>query len=264
MADRLLVLLFGDVIGVLERANEGDDPTFTYDAAYAAQGEVALSARLPIRREGFGAPRVAPYLAGLLPENPQTRAIWAARLDSDAEDAFAMLAQMGWDCPGAVQFCRPRELDALRARAGDFQEVNSSDIAQRLRNREQPASWTMPRGPEGNGVAPLYDVATGLSYDATTIERSIALSIGGERQLSRIGPKQWRKAADILTIDIETLEGRVAYLADSYPPAFERALADVADAPRASEVADRALPAVAAHCAKILDSLSGYQAHRPG
>jgi serine/threonine-protein kinase HipA len=422
VTDRLLVLLYGDVIGVLEREDAGDAATFAYSASYAADGEVALSARLPIRQAAFAAERVEPYLAGLLPENAETRALWASRLDADPDDAFAMLAQMGWDCPGAVQFCREEELDSLLEQPSDYMPVDDADIAERLRNlTEQPASWTMPeehwslggqqekfalaqreghwyeahgaaatthiikpgirhlhsqaliehvtmtasgalgidmartemtrfedqwaivverfdrvissdndvirfhqedmcqaigrmparkyesrggpqlrdmmtligkqasspeddaraladflvinlvagapdghsknismiRSPEGNWIAPLYDLATGLSYDTDKIDRSIALSIGGERQLSRIGPKQWAKAASIMGIDLEQLESRVAYLATHYPAHFEAALAEVQSAPGADEVAVRALPAIAEHCSKVLDGLSG-------
>lgn len=420
MTNRLLVLLYGDVIGVLEREGDGDAPAFTYAPSYAADGEVALSARLPIRQAVFPAERVAPYLAGLLPENAETRALWASRLDADPDDAFAMLAQMGWDCPGAVQFCRENELDALFEQPADYMALDGADIATRLRNlTEQPASWTMPeehwslggqqekfalaqrdgrwyeahgaaatthiikpgirhlhsqaliehvtmaaadalgidiartqlarfedqwaivverfdrvtsadnevirfhqedmcqaigrmparkyesrggpqlrdmtallgkqsssphddlraladflvinlvagapdghsknismiRAPEGNWIAPLYDLATGLSYDTDKVDRSIAVSIGGERQLSRIGPKQWAKAASILDIDLEQLESRVAYLASRFPTQFEAALAEVQEAPGADAVAARALPAIAEHCSKVLDGL---------
>lgn len=420
MTDRLLVLLYGDVIGVLEREGDGDAPAFTYASDYAADGDVALSARLPIRQHAFPAGRVTPYLAGLLPENDDTRALWASRLDADPDDAFAMLAQMGWDCPGAVQFCREDDLEAVLEQSTDYMEVSDADVAARLRNlSERPASWTMPeehwslggqqekfalahrdgrwyeahgaaptthiikpgirhlhsqaliehvtmaaanalgiviartqlarfedqwaivverfdrmtspdnevirfhqedmcqaigrmptrkyesrggpqlrdmmaligkqssspnddaraladflvinlvagapdghsknlsmiRAPEGNWVAPLYDLATALSYDTDKVERTIALSIGGERQLSRIGPKQWSKAASTLGIDLEQLKSRVAHLASRYPAEFEVALAEVQDAPGADEVAARALPAVEKHCSKVLDGL---------
>lgn len=113
----------------------------------------------------------------------------------------------------------------------------------------------MIRAPEGNWVAPLYDLATGLSYDTNKVERSIALSIGGERQLARIGPNQWSKAARTLGIDLEQLKSRVAHLASCYPAEFEVALAKVQDAPGADEVAARALPAIAEHCSKVVDGL---------
>jgi serine/threonine-protein kinase HipA len=420
MAERLAVLLYGEVVGHLDREGGESFPTFTYASSYVESGTVPLSLRLPIAERSYPAPRVEPYLRGLLPENAETRAGWADRLDTAPDDVFGMLAVMGWDCPGAVQFCDPDRVGELSARAGELQPVGETHIADRLRTLvEQPASWTMPdehwslggqqekfaltlvdgrwheahgsaatthiikpgikalthqalvehvtmaaaealgvdvaasrivqfedqwaivierfdrvvgqdgitrihqedfcqalgrlpeakyesRGgprltdmvalvrrqsttpaddllaladfaivnlvagaPDGHSknislllapdgsrwVAPLYDLATGLAYDSSTVDRRVALSIGGERMVSRVRRKQWDKAAAILGVPADRLVDRVRTLAGQYPDAFEKALTTVADVPGAEEVAARTIPDLRKHSLSILERL---------
>lgn len=145
MAERLQVLLYGQPVGFLERTSPAHGPTFTYDVDYVRRGEVALSAYLPLQRDSFSAQRVAPFLLGLLPESRDARSVWAGRLGTDSDDVFGMLSEMGWDCPGAVQFCRPREVDTLMARTSTYRPLAEVDIAERLRRlSDNPGSWTTP------------------------------------------------------------------------------------------------------------------------
>jgi serine/threonine-protein kinase HipA len=418
---RLAVLLYGRVVGRLEQADVVTAPTFTYDTDYVADGSVALSARLPVRRDAFDAQRVAPYLHGLLPENVDARQRWAQQLGTTADDTFGMLAQMGWDCPGAVQFCWPDDVDSLASRAGEHAPVDEPQVAARLRRlAEEPASWTMPEehwslggqqekfavaridgrwfqahgaaatthivkpgiralhsqalvehvtmraasllgvdvaetrylpfedqwaivvqrfdrvvaqdgsiarlhqedfcqavgrmpsrkyeqqgGPtladmvgvsqrqssdvgadrlaladflvinlvagapdghaknisllrlrEGAWVAPLYDLATGLAYDSRHVDRSVALSIGGERQPSRVRRRQWERASTIVGVSPDSMCRRVEQLAAGYPGAFRAALAEVQDAPGADELVRRALPDLETHCSRLLAQLA--------
>ncbi len=421
MTERLLVVLYGQVIGHLERVDESDDPSFTYDRTYVDEGAVALSARMPLQTRTFPPERVAPYLQGLLPENNETRDLWAQRLNTPPDDAFGMLAAMGWECPGAVQFCRPEEIASLLDRAGDYRPMSDPDIAARLRLLiNEPASWTMPnehwslggqqekfalawrddgwheahgaaatthilkpgirrlhhqalvehvtmtaaaavgvdvattrlmqfddhwaividrfdrhlseldgtvhrfhqedmcqalgrlpqnkyesrggpsladmtrlvrqqstsldddrlaladfliinlvagapdghaknismlRTPERTWIAPLYDLATGLVYGPADVDRSIALSVGGQRRVSRIGPRQWARAAKTLGLPDEALCARAAQLATDFPVAFAEALTTVAGAPGADEVAERTGDALGDHAKRILAGL---------
>lgn len=420
MTEQLCVLLYGEVVGYLRRTVEADEPSLIYDPAYVRQGQVALSARLPLRVEEYDARRVAPYLEGLLPERADTREAWARQLGTSPSDAFGLLAEMGWDCPGAVQFCRPAALDDLRSRDASYHRVDEADIAARLRAlASDGGSWTMtaehwslagqqekfalarrdggwfaahgsaatthifkpgikalhhqslvehvtmtaaaavgvdaaatqllqfedqwaivvkrfdrlidpdgivrrfhqedfcqalgrlpdrkyesrggPRltdmvrvlrqqstdqegdrlaladfvalnlvagAPDGHAkniamlrvpgriwVAPLYDVATGLAYDSTRVDRSVALAVGGERLVSRIHSRQWDKAAQTLGLEPDQLRHRVRHLASRFPEAFARALDEVRQAPGAAQVAARAVPALEDHCARVLDGL---------
>jgi serine/threonine-protein kinase HipA len=72
MAERLAVLLHGEVVGHLDRADGIAMPTFTYANNYVESGTVPLSLRLPIAEPSYPAQRVEPYLRGLLPENAGT------------------------------------------------------------------------------------------------------------------------------------------------------------------------------------------------
>jgi serine/threonine-protein kinase HipA len=112
-------------------------------------------------------------------------------------------------------------------------------------------------GPDGSRwVAPLYDLATGLTYDPEAVERSLALSIGGERIFNRIRGKQWAKAAEVLGLAPDLLLQRVAAMTSAFPPAFENALADIGDAPGATEVAERTLPVLQKHCSEVVARLT--------
>lgn len=104
-------------------------------------------------------------------------------------------------------------------------------------------------------VAPLYDLATGLAYDSTTVERRVALSIGGERISSRIRCRQLEKAASILGLPAERLIERFQAMAEQYPDAFEEAIAAVGDMPGAGEVADRTLPGLRKHCRSLSEQV---------
>lgn len=420
VTERLTVVLYGQPVGHLERTGS-DDPSFTYSAEYAATGRTPLSSRLPIAPQTYRSDRVLPYLRGLLPENLQTRQQWAARLDTTPDDAFGLLAAMGWDCPGAVQFTPETQIEDLRLRGAELTPLTEHDIAERLRTlQDRPASWTLPGehwslggqqekfaltwidgqwhetggsaatthivkpgirvlhhqamvehvtmraaaatgvsvaesrllrfedqwaivvdrfdritaaakifrlhqedfcqalgrlperkyesaggprlrdmadlvrrqmtqpaddlraladfaavnlvagapdghaknislilGPDGSRwVAPLYDLATGLTYDPEAVERSLALSIGGERIFNRIRGKQWAKAAEVLGLAPDLLLQRVAAMTSAFPPAFENALADIGDAPGATEVAERTLPVLQKHCSEVVARLT--------
>ncbi|MFG1911822.1 type II toxin-antitoxin system HipA family toxin [Kribbella sp. NPDC048928] len=422
MAERLAVLLYGQVVGQLERTAEGGPPVFSYEDAYAAVGTVPLSVRLPIASTSYSAQRVEPYLRGLLPENGMTLGRWADRLGVAPDDYFAILAEMGWECPGAVQFCRIDDVDDLQSRGGEHRPVDDAYIAERLRELvAEPASWSMPdehwslggqqekfaltllagqwheahgsaatthiikpgikvlhhqalvehltmaaaselgvdvaasrvvqfgdqwalvverfdrvvgrdgsvvrvhqedfcqalgrlpemkyesRGgprltdmaglvrrwssdrdddlmaladfaainlvagaPDGHSknislliapdgrrrIAPLYDLATGLSYDRGSVERSVALSIGGERMFSRVRRRQWEKAAGTLGLGPDLLIGRAGGLVERYPDAFERAVSNAQDIPGAAEVGARTLPALRDHCERLAQQLA--------
>lgn len=145
-ARSLLVVLYGRVIGRIEQRSAFAEPAFTYDAAYVESGSTPLGTGLPIADIMYRGRYVQAFLEGILPEDPGTRQQWARALDVEPGDTVAMLSRMGWDCPGAVQFCLPEELDELRSRGTEVRPVDEEGIAYRLAalRTGSETSWTLP------------------------------------------------------------------------------------------------------------------------
>lgn len=150
VAEELVVVLGGQVAGRITRTSVNSDPEFTYDDDYLLRGDVPLSTRLPLGPGRFKAKAVLPFIEGLIPENAETRQRWAERLSAEAgeavsDDAFSLLSRMGWDCPGAVQFASPDDLDEMLARGGQVEPTSEAEIEERLRVlRDDSASWSLP------------------------------------------------------------------------------------------------------------------------
>jgi serine/threonine-protein kinase HipA len=97
------VYLDGHRVGTLERAT-GTDYVFAYTPAVVAEageGAIVLSNSLPIRAEGYGPIETRTFFDGLLPEESRRNEI-ARELRLDAGDGYALLAEIGRDCAGAV------------------------------------------------------------------------------------------------------------------------------------------------------------------
>jgi len=142
----LLVVLYGVVVGQINQRTASAEPQFSYSTEYLETGATPLGIRMPLAGTTYRGKDVRAFLEGVLPENQQTLQGWGARLEVDPSDTVAILARMGWDCPGAVQFCRPDDLDEMQARRHQFQRTTDRDIADRIRalRTGDSASWSLP------------------------------------------------------------------------------------------------------------------------
>lgn len=63
-----------------------------------------------------------------------------------ARNPFALIANVGEDCAGAVQFVRPERLDAvIDSEGGDIAWLEEAEIAARVRQlREDQSAWRRP------------------------------------------------------------------------------------------------------------------------
>lgn len=107
----------------------------------------------------------------------------------------------------------------------------------------------------GSTVAPLFDLATGLAYESNKVDRTIALSIGGEREIARIYRKQLEKMANVLHIDNDAVFDRTVGLARDFPTAFHQAATEVSTVPGVQEVLDATMPRLIAHTEGIISRL---------
>lgn len=118
------VFLNRDALGELERRGPS-----RYRLTYSEKalekyedGEIVLSASLPLRSEPFAPAQTAPFFEGLLPEGA-VRASIANSFRVSEEDGFGLLEQLGADCAGAVALLPggadvPPRVGRLRALTG--------------------------------------------------------------------------------------------------------------------------------------------------
>ncbi|HEX5657578.1 MAG TPA: type II toxin-antitoxin system HipA family toxin [Polyangiales bacterium] len=169
MTDVLIVLLHGQVAGRLERRRgpKGDVLRFVYDEAWLRDASMhPLSLSLPRSSSEHDHDAVSPYVWGLLPDNERVVEAWAKRFQVSAHSAFALLAHVGEDCAGAVQFVREERVGPItRSTAQEVEWLTEADIAQRLRDlRENETAWRNERD-QGQFSLAGAQPKTALLYD---------------------------------------------------------------------------------------------------
>jgi serine/threonine-protein kinase HipA len=102
---------------------------------------------MPLGLSEHGNAKIDPFLWGLLPDNANVLDQWGRRFHVSPRDAFAMLANVGEDCAGAVQFVQPEHLNTILGRKPpQIDWLDDAAIAARLRTlRADHSAWRMPR-----------------------------------------------------------------------------------------------------------------------
>lgn len=142
MSDDLHVLLEDRVAGTVTRLR-GGRLRFRYDDAYRRDpASTPLSLSMPTAIGTHEDAVVAPWLQGLLPDDDAVLRRWARRFHTSTS-AFALLATpVGEDCPGAVRFARPADLDDALERRSDVAWLTDDEVGERLRDlRADTTSW---------------------------------------------------------------------------------------------------------------------------
>ncbi len=131
----LVVPLAGQPIGVVRRHAAGR-LSFVYDETWQeADDAYPLSLSLPLLKREHEDTAIRAYLEGLLPDRVEVRNSWGKQFHVSGKNAFGLLAHVGEDCPGAVQFVPPERGEVLRAMATTPVEwLSEAEIAARLRN----------------------------------------------------------------------------------------------------------------------------------
>lgn len=127
----LLVYLNGRLVGRLRRETSGAID-FQYDPSWLAwEHAIPVSLSLPLREDRYlGAPVVAVF-DNLLPDNEKIRGRVAARVGAEGIDAYSLLAAIGRDCVGALQFL-PEGSEPPRPGEIEGEPVNDRAVAKIL------------------------------------------------------------------------------------------------------------------------------------
>lgn len=125
MARVLDVYLFDCFVGKLIQSDTGT-MKFRYDAEWLkVESTLALSHSLPKQTETFRAKQCLGFFGGILPEASKRERI-AKNLGISKENAFAMLAEIGGECAGAVSFLL--EGQALSKNNPSYRALSEGDL----------------------------------------------------------------------------------------------------------------------------------------
>ncbi len=131
MSRDLTVFLHGEPAGTLRQEDSGR-LTFGYRDDWLGHPEARpLSLSLPLREEPFDDRGCRPFFAGLLPDD-FARERLARYLGVSRHNDFALLAEVGGECAGAVALYPPDTRPAA-AGAGDLEPLDEAALATLLR-----------------------------------------------------------------------------------------------------------------------------------
>jgi serine/threonine-protein kinase HipA len=165
---RLLVCLEEQVAGALDSV--GSHIRLSYSETWLnSRGAYPLSQSLPLLAEQLTGAPVVNFLWGLLPDNERTLNAWSRRFHVSARNPAALLANVGEDCAGAVQFVREERLDEVLATNKEVPKIawlDDSDLERRIRQLTQDPGATRENAAEGQFSLSGAQVKTALYLDA--------------------------------------------------------------------------------------------------
>ena len=136
-----------------------------YNSDYPADA-TPLSPSLSVVGGEYTHADVAPFIAGLLPDNDQVLDRWGRLFGVSPRNAFAILTHVGSDCAGAVQFVPSDSVGELDS--GALEPLTVTTIAQMLRDlRTDPYTWQQPSVGRG-GHFSLAGAQTKFALHRTT------------------------------------------------------------------------------------------------
>lgn len=128
-------------------------------------------------------------------------------------------------------------------------------------------NYSLMLGRDGEAIlAPMYDVASGLAYEHLRRKGRLAMAIGGENRIGRVGSGAIERycgsndpeIAQIMErnwLDAETCKGIMAELARLIPQNMADVFEDHSDIEGMDELREHLLPHVQENCARTLDLL---------
>ena len=132
---RLSVFQNGEIVGYLSKQPSGAIEFIYADEWLSNDRAYPVSLSMPLREDAYkGAPVVAVF-ENLLPDSESLRSRVAEKVGADGTDAYSLLAQIGRDCVGALQFFPENaDIDFLDLHAIQGEAINDEEIESLLNN----------------------------------------------------------------------------------------------------------------------------------
>jgi serine/threonine-protein kinase HipA len=165
---KLIACLDGEMAGTVGLT--GSRASFGYAPSWSqSQGNYPLSQSMPLQAQPFTGKRVLNYLWGLLPDNTLTLDKWARQFKVSAKNPVALLAHVGEDCAGAVQFVteeRLAEVNEAPRRSAPVKWLTDTELARRIRRLAQDGGEGRSTPEEGQFSLSGAQSKTAFYWDA--------------------------------------------------------------------------------------------------
>jgi serine/threonine-protein kinase HipA len=130
----LRVLLNNKLVGRLLKETNGAI-SFQYDESWLSwRNTFPISMSLPLREDAFRGDRVVAVCENLLPDSEILRRRVAEKVGANGTDAYSLLAQIGRDCVGALQFVPDDDDTAYDASGIKGEAIGEEGIEKLLKN----------------------------------------------------------------------------------------------------------------------------------
>ncbi len=132
---RLCVYQKGEIVGYLSKQPSGAVEFVYAEEWLSNERAYPVSLSLPLREDAFkGAPVVAVF-ENLLPDSESLRSRVAEKVGADGTDAYSLLAQIGRDCVGALQFfSEDADIDFSGLHSVNGEVISGEEIESLLNN----------------------------------------------------------------------------------------------------------------------------------
>lgn len=166
----LFVCLEGEIVARLEA--RGSRVTLEYlEPWLSMSGAYPISQSLPLRPLPFAGAAVLNYLWGLLPDNARVLDTWGPLFQVSPRNPVSLLAHVGEDCAGAVQFAREERLQAVLGSSRSAPAVrwlDENELVQRIRHLAADAGAAREGAAEGQFSLSGAQAKTAFFYDSSS------------------------------------------------------------------------------------------------
>lgn len=132
---RLHIYQNGELVGYLSKEPSGAIDFIYADEWLSNERAYPVSLSLPLREDAFKGAPVAAVFENLLPDSESLRSRVAEKVGADGTDAYSLLAQIGRDCIGALQFfSEEAEIDFSNINAINGEAISDEEIESLLNN----------------------------------------------------------------------------------------------------------------------------------
>ena len=124
----LEVWLNDDLVGYLTENRKGGRFRYTSRVEEVQLGNPLLSLSLPVKSKSYGESKTENWFMGLLPEGKRRQEV-AQSLGLSEHDWIGLLAEIGWECAGAVRVFEAGKVDS---RSGFYEQLTIKELATKL------------------------------------------------------------------------------------------------------------------------------------